>query len=107
VHIELEGDWASTPADSGITNSDWLTCCSDLPTLSQLDATPIPGGGTWGDLMIHGVVIDVGNAGGSGGPYTAYVNGFDVTQAPEPSTGILFVLSLPLIYFGRKSIRRG
>lgn len=93
----------------GITNPAWLTCCSDLPTLSQLDSTaidPTLGGGTWGDLMIHGVVLGVGNYGGSGGPYTAYVNGFDVTVTPEPGTALLLALALPLLFAGRKYLRR-
>jgi hypothetical protein len=100
VHIQLEGAWADDPSLSGITNPDWLTCCSDLPTLSELDSTAIPGGGTWGDLLLHGAVVGVGTYGGSGGPYTAYVSGFDITT-PEPSTAFLFVLGIPLFYTGR------
>ena len=39
VHIVL-ANW--TPAAAGITNLDWLTCCSDLPTLGQLLNVAIP-----------------------------------------------------------------
>jgi hypothetical protein len=86
VHIMLWGTWATNPALSGITNPDWLSCCSDLPTLSQLDGTALPGGGTWGDLNLDEAWVQVGNWGGSGGPYTAYVSGMDITVTPEPIT---------------------
>jgi hypothetical protein len=109
VHIQLEGDWASDPALSGITNPDWLSCCGDLPTLSELDSTALPGGGTWADLLIHGAIVGVGDYGGSGGPYTAYVNGFDLTDTPEPSTALTSLLSIslsiPLIFVARRTKR--
>ena len=101
VHIVLF-DW--TAAAAGITNPDWLSCCSDLPTLSQLDSTVIPGVGTWGGLLLDEAVVQVGDWGGSGGPYTAYINGFAVT--PEPGTAILFLLSVPLLFVGRRYVRR-
>jgi hypothetical protein len=104
VHIVIFGD----PSVDGITNPDWTTCCSDLPTLSQLDSVALTGaqaGVTWGDLPIHGVLVGIGTYGGNGGPFTAYVDGFDVTT-PEPGTAMMLLLGFPVLLVGRRYMRK-
>lgn len=85
VHVVLS-NWSS--AQAGITNPDWLTCCT-ISTLSTLMSTTIPASGsnpsmTWGELNVYKARVATGDWGGSGGPYTAYVSAFDVTPAPDP-----------------------
>ncbi|HWE50542.1 MAG TPA: PEP-CTERM sorting domain-containing protein [Bryobacteraceae bacterium] len=90
VHIVLV-NW--TAADAGITNPDWLTCCSDLPTLGQLLSVSIPATGseaalTWGDTNVYKARVAAGDWGNSG-TYQAYVGNFDVETSPEPGTLVL------------------
>src|ERR1017187_309274 len=96
VHIVL-ANW--TPAAAGITNLDWLTCCSDLPTLGQLLNVAIPAAGaepamTWGDTNVYKARVAAGDWGSNGGPYTAFVGNMDVVSTPEPGSVFLLITAV-------------
>jgi hypothetical protein len=53
---------------------------------------------TWGDMTIFNAYIDSGVWGGSGGPYTAYVDDIHISTVPEPGTlALLGTLGLVLL----------
>ena len=111
VHIVLGNGW--TAAEAGITNSDWLTCCGDLPTLGNLLSVVIPAAGaepamTWGDTSVYKARVAAGNWGGSGGPYTAYVGNMDLVSTPEPGSVFLLITAVSgcAVTWRRKVLRK-
>ena len=64
-------------------------------------------GFTWGDMNIFNAYVDTGVWGGSGGPYTAYVDDISVGTVPEPATIVVWgLLGLVAAGFGGWRRRR-
>jgi hypothetical protein len=109
VHLVFGDGW--TPANMGITNSDWTTCCSDLPTLAQLDSVVIPGmgGEDWGGLSIYKARVAIGDSGSGTPGYTADISSVELNPpvvTPEGGSGNLYLLLAGMACFAAMFLGR-
>lgn len=78
----------------------------DPGTLDALLATALPGGGTWGDLIVMRARAEAGSWGCdncSGGPsYTAYVDNLTVGTVPEPGALVCLATVVAFLAARRK-----